>query len=595
MNQAQSWRDWLAFPGPVFRRELGSAARGRWFYLVRALAAGALACHVGLSVPLREGLTEAGDWSPGRVAELATRALRTFESTQFVLVLALVPLLVAGSVAEEKERGTLGLLLAGRLSSLEILADKLSARFLMVLALVLSGLPVLAMIGLLGGVDPGELVMAYGLTLTSAWFVASLSMLVSVHARSASGAVVGAYAAGLAWLFLPVWFVVWLGTTGPSRFVGWLRPVAREVARSSPVSFLWTRDLWGGWAMTPRGQVQMLQQMASLQVLGGLVLLGQAARRLRPVYRAQVGGVRENRLGWLARMAGLRGRSRPPCGDDAMAWKERYAPESAWLARLCLLVGVGVVANSVRFRFFSDPRFMNYVFDEMFTYGLDIGPWGAHGVQRTGLNYVLCENAAILFTASLVAATILAASSIAGERGRGTWSGLLGTPLERREILRAKMWGAIWPVRALLGLMLVFYLASMAATALHPLGFVMVVTAIAIFLWFAVAMGVWVSVRSKNSVQAIGRTVLFLMAVDLAPVAAISPFLGPRSIAISTPVLLMYLPISRMQFRNMSQAIRFEPTVMLPFLIFLGIVLAHAVGAWLLTRAAARRIERDEG
>ena len=282
-------------------------------------------------------------------------------------------------------------------------------------------------------------------------------------------------------------------------------------------------------------------------------------------------------------------------GADAMGWKEQYAPESAWLARLSLLVGVGLVAYSVRFQFFGDPQFLNYVFDEMFTYGLDIGPRGAHGVQRSGLNYVLCENAAILFTASLVASTLLAASSIAGERARGTWPGLLGTPLKRREILRAKMWGAVRPVRVLLGLMLLFYITSMAATALHPLGFVMVVTVIAVFLWLAVAMGVWVSARSNNATQAIGRTVLLLVAFDLAPVAAVSPFLGPRSIAISMPVFLMYLPISRMQFRNISQVFSAQPSATLPFLLLLVIVLAHALGAWLLTRAAARRIERDEG
>lgn len=583
-----------SFPGPVFGRELGSAARGRWFYLVRTLAAGALAIYVGSSVPLREGLA-VDVWSPGRVSELASRASRTFEVSQFVVVLALAPLLVAGSVAEEKARGTLGLLLAGRLNSLEIVADKLAARLLWALVLILAGLPVLALIGMLGGVDPGELGIAYGLTLTSAWFAASLSMLVSVHARTASGAIVGAYAMGLAWFVLPALFAAWPGATGSPGFVDWLRPVAREVARSSPLSFSLAEDLWGTWAMTRPGQVQMLAHMASLQVLGGLLLLGLASWRLRPAYRAQVGGAKRNRLAWLARVAGLGGRSRPACGDDPMAWKERYAPESAWLARLSLLLGLALVVRAIRLHFYTYPAFLANAFDEAFRYGFEIGEWGAHGVDRTGLNYVLCEMAATLFMAALVASTILAASGVAGERARGTWSGLLGTPLDRRDILRAKMWGAILPSRVLLGMMLVLYLASMAATALHPVGFVMVVAAVAALLWFAVALGTWVSVQAKGSGRAIGQSVALLAAVYLAPVAALSFVVGHQAIAFAAPWILLYLPMSRMQFRNLTMGASINPMMVIPFALFLGIVLAHAVGAWFLARAAARRIERDEG
>jgi ABC-type transport system involved in multi-copper enzyme maturation permease subunit len=592
MNDARSWPAWPAIPGPVFRRELGSAARGRRLYLIRVLAAGVLAWHVGSSVPLREGLIVAESWSPGRVAQLATRAVRAFETSQFVVVLAMVPLLVAGSVAEEKARGTLGLILAGRLSSLEIVADKLAARMLMVLVLVLAGLPVLALIGLLGGGDPGELALVYGLTLSTTWFVACLSMLISVHARSASGAVVGAYIAGLAWLVLPVSFAIWLATPGTPASLAWLGPVVRGVARSSPLSVMSPMEVWGLRTMSRFGWAW---PMAGLQGLGGLALLALAAWRLRPVYRAQVGGVKRNRLAWLARAAGLRGRPRPPCGDDPMAWKERYAPESAWLARLSLLVGLALVLQGVRLHFFTNPDFVNGVFDEMFRYGLDLGEWGAHGSQRAGLNSVLGEQAAILFGASLVASAILAASGVAGERGRGTWSGLLGTPLERRGILRAKMWGAIRPVRVLLGLMLVFYIASMAATALHPVGFVMAVLGALAFLWFGVALGTWVSIRSSHAPQAIVRTVILLAAVNLAPVAALAPFAGHQAIAFATPLLLTFLPMSRMHFQGMSRAVATEPWAGLVVLIFPGIIAAQAVGAWLLTRSASRRIEWDEG
>jgi hypothetical protein len=53
--------------------------------------------------------------------------------------------------------------------------------------------------------------------------------------------------------------------------------------------------------------------------------------------------------------------------------------------------------------------------------------------------------------------------------------------------------------------------------------------------------------------------------------------------------------MSRMHFRSLTRGLSFEPMMGFVLLVPLVIVLAHAVGAWWLTRAAARRIERDEG
>ena len=603
MNLGRTRIDRLSFAGPVFRRELGSAARGPGLYLWRALVVAALAAYVGLHPGLRREFSGPDLATPGRLAGLAHEVFRIFTNAQMVVVLAVVPLLVAGSIAEEKARGTLGLILAGRLGSAEIVADKLAARMLTVVVLILAGLPALALIGLLGGVDPTRLAMTYLGTLAAAWFAAALSMLVSVHARSASGAIVGAYAAMLAWIVAPVWFAAWLGQPGFPGFVARVLPVARELARTSPLSIQSPREVWGGWLTTPAGWTRMMVEMASLQAIGGLILFALAAWRLRPVYRAQVGTGPAKRRGWLGRLLGLRGRSKPPCGDDPIAWKERYAPESAWLARLVLLASLAlVVHSSVNDALYNIDGLYNphhrekfYAFDEMFNYGNDIGPWGADGVQRAGLNYQLCESAAILTFAALVAVAVLSASGVAGERARGTWEGLLSTPLDRRAILRAKIWGSVRAVRPLLFLAGFFYLISLAATALHPVGFVLGVVVVATFVWFAAALGTYVSLRSRNANQAIGRTVLILAAIDLGPAAILFPLVGPAAGMAISPMLAMSLPISRMHFLTLSRVIRVEPGAIVALLIALGVVLARAVAAWFLTRAALRRVERDQG
>ncbi len=125
-----------------------------------------------------------GGWSEARVStqfevsDLASTAFLWFMNAQVVIVVTMVPLLVGGAVADEKARGTLGLLLASRLGAAEILADKLAARLLLAVVLMAVGLPVSALIGLFGGIDPALALGYYGGTLTTAWLAAALALLV---------------------------------------------------------------------------------------------------------------------------------------------------------------------------------------------------------------------------------------------------------------------------------------------------------------------------------------------------------------------------------------------------------------------------------
>jgi hypothetical protein len=78
-----------------------------------------------------------------------------------------------------------------------------------------------------------------------------------------AGAVMGAYAAVLAWVFLPVVVVGLLGPTGTPSPLSWLRPIAREVARSSPLSMAFPLEVWGLWPWSVRmGEMAALQAAA---------------------------------------------------------------------------------------------------------------------------------------------------------------------------------------------------------------------------------------------------------------------------------------------------------------------------------------------
>ena len=64
-----------------------------------------------------------------------------------------------------------------------------------------------------------------------------------------------------------------------------------------------------------------------------------------------------------------------------------------------------------------------------------------------------------------------AAAGIARERAQDTWSALLATPLTGRDIVLAKMRGAVWKMRGAGGLLVVLWTVGLLAGAVHPLGY----------------------------------------------------------------------------------------------------------------------------
>ena len=81
---------------------------------------------------------------------------------QEILVLVLTPPLVAGVIADEKQRKTLHYLMASRLSSAEIVLGKLLVRMLYVTVLLGVSLPVLSLLVLMGESTRGLVLLSVG-------------------------------------------------------------------------------------------------------------------------------------------------------------------------------------------------------------------------------------------------------------------------------------------------------------------------------------------------------------------------------------------------------------------------------------------------
>ena len=170
--------------GPLFRHELARLARRglqpRWRAAFAALLLAALfVCYLSAFPDLGAAsilIYPQGTLSIPAAARFAENFFFAFLLVQLVVVLVLTPPLVGGSVTEEREKGSLDFLLSSPLTDREIVLGKFAARFVFVGCVVLTGLPVLALSLLFGGVDGGVLLASYAITLATAFSLGAFGL-----------------------------------------------------------------------------------------------------------------------------------------------------------------------------------------------------------------------------------------------------------------------------------------------------------------------------------------------------------------------------------------------------------------------------------
>ncbi len=158
--------------GPVFARELATAPRRPRFYLYRALYAAALLLLMCTAWSILAGTQIVR--SIGDMARFGAILFQILATLQLVLLVFFSAMVAASSVAQEKDRRTLDLLLVTRLANHELVLGKLMASLLHVLVMLAAGLPLLALVSLLGGVSFAQLGRALAVTAASVLAAGSL-------------------------------------------------------------------------------------------------------------------------------------------------------------------------------------------------------------------------------------------------------------------------------------------------------------------------------------------------------------------------------------------------------------------------------------
>jgi len=394
---------------------------------------------------------------PGELPRFAESFFSTFMLVQLVAVVLLTPIYTAGALTEEKERRTLDLLLTTSLSDREIVLGKLVARLAPPALLLLTGLPIVALLQFLGGVDPNLLLTGYVVTLWNMIGVGSLSLLMSVVASRTWAAILSSYYCGSAYLALSLSLLVpdWIS----NRSTG-------EILAS-----------------------QLLLQ-AALNLPAAVCCCLAAIWMLRSGQKS----IRPRRWSWRKKPPKETWRwERPPVTDDALRWKEQT--EHPFLGDERMI----------------DPRGCLWTVGWLVVPSLAL--WGTLGSNTPGpAGRAVAGFLGLAWSAFLFLLVALnAAGRFSRELEQKTLDSLLTLP-DREAILPAKWWASVLHVRH--GWWFLGWLMLMGGTCgMNPAVVILIVVSWWVYAAFLASLGVWFSLVLRSTVWARVATLLVALLI----------------------------------------------------------------------------------
>lgn len=595
--------------GPLFQYELLAATRRGRHAVLRCAVGAVLLAALFTVYSAVSGSNEvfadpfgAGPTIPAREqAQFAEGFAAACLAAEFLLVLLLTPAWVADAIVRDKERRSLEYLLVTDLSDREIVVGKLAARLAYLAAVLLTGLPILALTQLFGGIDPVRLALASGTIFVTLLSLGSVCIVISVNARTTVSATTGSYAAAAVYSVIGGALLL----AGYAPAFSWpvflihaaVNFVLIPIALTSAIGALRGATLGlppPGVSAQLRAREDALRQrlaarkrpipsgVPDIEVLSDWnPFLDPAARQFEAPHWRQP----------LADDRGGMASPKPPVSDKRpLLWKELHV-DSPFRVRT-------LAADMVRP---TSPLPPGFAVGALVLMGCILLPLVADAMDlRLVAGYrTFVRLATVLLAAAFgVCATYHAANSVCRERERDTLGGLLALPVERRSILLAKWWAGPLAVRWLAVLLGVVWLAGVATGLLHPLAVPALVLACAAPVAFLVSLGLLISVLSRTVLQAnlgLALSVLLVAAgpfivlnyVDMMrpPGNPVPPEWRRRVIdALTPPVTCWKLAVGPRGFDRLTRT-DWEPLWAGP--------LVYATAAWLCWRAACWRFARE--
>ncbi len=501
------WGTLGSLAGPVFHFDaIRTARRGR------AAVLRALYCAVLLFVLFlvyinwfglgigegAAGLMEEHSIHLNDQAQFAQSFFRTFLVVQFGVMVVLTPAFTAGLVVEEKERGTLDDLTLTELTTAEVIVGKLLSRVSHLILLQLAGVPVLALLQLLGGVSPSLLVAGFLYTLVCTLSMGALSVAVSMYtSRTRRAVLIGLITVIGYQLIASIVGSIVVGRSGkmPQSPIDPVRSLIGSIGVGSAFTVVERHEAAGTLGdELPLLLLQYLYVHVVLTIVF-LVLAGLLYQNLRVGEKRPSLTPSRYSVAHAARRR-PRLRTEPP-----MQWKERY-------------FGSNLLGRDLAYEF-KELRLACFILAGVLLALTALALAVSEHRQSEARSLFVSGMAMLFVVVTFIESALHASGTISIEKEQQTLPSLLATDLTAGEILEAKWWGCLSnPIGPLIGI----GLAVLGASLVSPiplLGFFPAVMAILVQGCLVITLGMYCSLVSRTSFRAAVSVFVALLALGL--------------------------------------------------------------------------------
>ncbi len=459
---------------PLLARDLREQSAQPRTYVLRVAYAVAFFAVVFLQVNevfsfLQSGMT-AMDLGRGR--EIFDKLI-LWQLTGIYLVM---PVICAGSIAGEKERDSLCLLLTTKLDPRVILLEKLCSRACAMLSLALMSLPLLAFAYSLGGIGIDQFIGAVVLLTTTTFHVGSFTLMASAWCTATSSALVTTLIMGV-----PV--------------IGLTMPMVMPAAMTSALGGVWAMSaviqLFFTWVFLRLSRAILQERGAMPHRSVMLEFLRAVDRIFKDLNDSLFGGAT------VARDDVPLPQTRP------IVWRGRYRRSLGTLryqVRLFLLIEIPTVILSLMANAES------------------LGPGCVAGVML-GIRSVSVGG---LWLVAIVVLSTTTAGLVPSERSHQTLDALLVSPLSGREIILQHLAGLRRTILALIVPFVTMFCVPLTCPGVWLDALLYLVGSLAslavlipLILWTSMLIGL----RSRSQVRAVLTSTLFLLAWSVLPLS----------------------------------------------------------------------------
>jgi ABC-2 type transport system permease protein len=210
----------LTSPNPVTVKELRSRMRGARAFIFVTFFLAVMGCLVSLIYGLISQAMQVSGGGGPQVHEVGKIIFGTVVIVELFAVSLLAPAFSAGAIAGERQRQTFDLLRTTLLPARSVVIGKLLSSLTFLLLLVLTGLPLVSLAFLLGGVTLLEVGIATALLVVTALSFSAIGLLFSSLLKTSLAATVISYVmAVLSMVGLPVLMFIGISFAGPFMYV----------------------------------------------------------------------------------------------------------------------------------------------------------------------------------------------------------------------------------------------------------------------------------------------------------------------------------------------------------------------------------------